>query len=157
MRTFVRHTLTRIGATALLVLLTTAAHMVAAPGIAQARCDGASAVKSQIIDPAYPTNILAEEWPEAGTCNSNNTYTGVYRSLQPGWDVYVYYQNNGVWARAGCAYGSTCRFSYPDDNYYSYLHLCIRNRSNPNSWMCGWGSEVYPQLTHRAYGINWGY
>lgn len=152
MRKNIGHTLGKIVATAMLVLAAAAVHIAAAPGEAQARCDGHTEVKSRIFGSAG--RVLAEEWPKAGSCNSNNTYTGQFISRWSGWKAYLWYQNSGVWRGWSCDWQIACEYSYTDDNYHSYIHLCV---SNGSEWYCGWGTEVYHRLTHEAYGVNWGY
>jgi hypothetical protein len=142
----------RIVAAAVLVLATAVVHVAAAPGQAQARCDGANEVKSQIVNSTGA--VLAEEWPKPGACNSNNTYVGYIRSRAAGWQATVWIQNDGVWRGWSCPSGRTCEYSYIDGNYHSYIHLCISTQSLDT---CGWGREIYHYFTHRAYGVNWAY
>jgi hypothetical protein len=151
-RNLVGPTLSRIGAAAVFVLLATAIQVVAAPGTAHARCDGHNEVKSQLLHPGVL--LRAEEWPKPGACNSNNTYVGYIRSLSPSWRVTVWIQNDGDWDGWSCRYGQTCEYSYTDNNYYSYLHLCI---DNAGQYICGWGEQAYDYFTHRAYGVNWAF
>jgi hypothetical protein len=146
--------LVRMMAAVGLVLAAAVVHVTAAPGEAQARCDGHTEVNSNILGSAG--RVLAEEWPQSGTCNSNNAYHGTFASRWSGWRAIVYYQNNGVWRGVSCQFGNTCNYSYTDDNYHSYIHLCVLNQTT-SEWYCGWGSQVYNSHTHRAYGVNWGY
>jgi hypothetical protein len=50
--------------------------------------------------------------------------------------VHAYYQNNGVWRGWSCDWQIPCEFHYTDDNYHSYMHLCVTNGAE---WFCGWG------------------
>jgi hypothetical protein len=129
--------------------------VVAAPW-AEARCNGSQEIRSTL---SFNGTLLVEEEPAAGTCNGNAYYDGWVRSNKPGWQAYVYIQNNGVWVGyPGLSNSLWASYAYHDSNSHSYMNLCLTD--GQGYWLCGWGNDVFQSFTgpdHRFYGVNYGF
>lgn len=131
---------------------------LASPSPAEARCNGVNnPVKSTF---SYGGYVVASETPRAGTCNGNNTYTGVLKDERAdGYCVHVQFMEAGnPWLPPNpygnvCGAGKTTTFDWDDvnGNSYVYQHFCIVRSSNNDLVACGWGSTI------NGYGVNHGY
>lgn len=133
------------------------------PGVAQARCAG-------VNHPVVSTlSSFVEEKPKTGSCNNNNTYTGLFHStLDYTWPV-VLIQNNGQWVPyTGYGDRSWKQFSYIDSNSHSLMVLCITSSDRYSVWYCGWGnnytekdyidlSGIIDNADAFYYGVNFGF
>jgi len=130
---------------------------LASPSPAEARCMG-------VNNPVYSwfaydrAAVQASETPAAGTCNGNNTYTGVLKDEeQDGYCVSVQFRETDTfWVPVGyvCGKGNTDRFEWNDlqyNNSRAYEQLCVHRASDGVQVACGWGNEI------EGFATNWGY
>jgi len=127
----------RAGIVVLGLLASVLVMQVGFPGVAQARCAG--------VDHPIVSTLLTyvEEKPATGSCNNNNTYTGLFRAMQsyPSIPV-VLIQNNGQWTPyLGHSDGSWDTYSYTDNNSHSEMVLCVVSDDFYSVWYCGWGGN----------------
>jgi hypothetical protein len=139
MGNFIKKSWIAITSTTLLTPVAFVAVSVAAPGIASARCAGVgSEVRSTLV--VNGTELVAEA-PDAGTCNSNNLYTGHFAAKLPGLHAWVLIQNNDrVVAFSGNGFNTLNNdYSFTDNNSHSAMSLCV---DDSTTIFCGWGTAV---------------
>jgi hypothetical protein len=145
----------RFLAISLLAATLFAVDSLASPSPAEARCTGVNSPVYSWF--AYGGGVAASETPAAGTCNGNNTYTGVLKDeRQDGWCAGVRFREVGypfITIAVVCGAGNTERFEWTDGNGNSraYQQLCLHRESNQSQFFCGWGNDP------DAYATNWGY
>jgi hypothetical protein len=146
----------RFLAISLLAATLYAVDSLASPSPAQARCMGVNNPVYSWF--AYSGAVRVSETPAAGTCNGNNTYTGVLKDeRQDGYCVSVKFRETGTtWIRVGyvCGAGSTDTFEWNDlylDNSRAYQQLCVHRASDGVEVACGWGND------NGGWDTNWGY
>ena len=136
---------------------------LASPSPAEARCKG-------INTPVYSwygfaETVRASETPGAGTCNSNNIYTGVLKDeAADGLCAQVLFMEAGIgWTPAVpggvCGYGNTKSFQWRDrnDNSFAYQKFCLQKVNPPYTVVgCGWGWDTEAP-GHAVFADNWGY
>jgi hypothetical protein len=130
---------------------------LALPSSAEARCNGQGNPVTSTF--SYGGAVRVSETPVTGTCNGNQTYSGVIKDVRAdGYCVEVQFKETGIdWTipsgGAVCGYGNTSSFEWRDRNSNSYVYqrFCIWPSSNPAvTTACGWG-------TGSSYGVNHGF
>jgi hypothetical protein len=130
---------------------------LASPSAAEARCDG---VNNPVWSNFIWGYLRVSETPGAGTCNGNNTYTGVIKDERAdGYCVEVRFKETGTsWVLPSggsvCGAGNTSTFQWQDQNGNSYVYekFCVWPVNDPGDpGTCGWGSTV------GSYGVNHGF
>jgi hypothetical protein len=127
--------------------------MVAFPGAAQARCNGASELTNLFNAPAGSVT----ENPVNGTCNGNDFYQSDFSSSANGWRASIHIQNNGLWSGWYGGYDTnTYHMEYRDDNSNSLIHMCL---DNGFTFYCGQGNtyDTDVVVTHTYYAFNTGF
>lgn len=137
---------------------------LASPSPAEARCNGeGNPVWSNFVW-GY---LRASETPTAGTCNGNNTYTGVLKDERAdGYCVSVWFQETGTGGWVTPSGGTVCgnnhesTFSWTDRNGNSYVYeqFCVERESTGELVRCGWGTQSAPPSQYGGpYGVNHGF
>jgi hypothetical protein len=127
--------------------------MVAFPGAAQARCNGASELTNLFIT----SDGTVTENPVNGTCNGNDFYASDYSSDTNGWRASIHIQNNGLWSSWYGGYDTnTYHLEYRDNNSNSLIHMCL---DNGFTFHCGQGTTYVTDtvVTHTISASNTGF
>lgn len=129
----------------------------ALPGVAQARCQGASEITSTLVINGV---VAVSEVPVAGTCNDNEYYQANFRSHYAGWRASVWLERDG-WVGHWGPYGTAWQYYHFNDKDTplpgtAAMHLCL---DDGTTWYCGWGSSysVGSGVDHDITGVNYGY